>query len=232
MGSKTVKRRTVAYVRVSSRGQNVASQVDAIAHAAKARGDKIDHVYREKLTARTIDRPVLAELRAAAKAGDVAKLYVFRIDRLTRSGIRDTFQVVEELRAHGVELVTIADGFALHGPGSEMVLAALAWCASEERKAISDRISAGIARLRKQGKNWGRQPSMGPSDRRRAIAMHDAGRTTRQIAVALKFTHSVVARCVREAAKAHAKAGSRASTSAAIVETRTTTTRKARSTHG
>ena len=60
-------------------------------------------------------RPALEQLPQDARAGKVRRVYVYRLDRLTRSGIRDTFEVVEELRTAGTELVTIADGFTLDG---------------------------------------------------------------------------------------------------------------------
>ncbi|RKG86243.1 hypothetical protein D7W82_17195 [Corallococcus sp. CA049B] len=40
----------------------------------------------------------MERLRANARGGHVRRLYVFKLDRLTRSGIRDTFEVIEELR--------------------------------------------------------------------------------------------------------------------------------------
>jgi hypothetical protein len=45
---------------------------------------------------------------------------------LTASGILDTFEVIEKLRAHGAELVSVSDGFALDGPAAEVVLAVMA----------------------------------------------------------------------------------------------------------
>ena len=36
---------------------------------------------------------------------------------LTRSSIRNTFELVEAFHSHGVELVSISDGFDLTGPG-------------------------------------------------------------------------------------------------------------------
>jgi DNA invertase Pin-like site-specific DNA recombinase len=80
-----------AYVRVSSRAQTLEMQKAAIVRASAARGDKIATWYAEKQSARTLARAELARLRADARAGAVRRLYVFRLDRLARSGIRDTF---------------------------------------------------------------------------------------------------------------------------------------------
>jgi len=108
-----------AYVRVSSRAQDHATQRAAIERVAGSRGDEIGTWYAEKKSARTIARAELARLREDAREGRVRRLYVFKLDQLARSGIRDTFEVVEELRAHGVQLVTISDGFDLDGPAAE-----------------------------------------------------------------------------------------------------------------
>src|SRR5262245_27860787 len=130
-----------AYFRVSSKAQDHATQQHAVFRAADARGDAVIRTYAEKRSAKTTARPELKRLRADARAGLIRKLYVYRLDRLCRSGIRDMFEVVEELRAHGVELVTVADGFDVNGPAAEVILAVMAWAAKMERQAINERIA-------------------------------------------------------------------------------------------
>jgi len=185
-----------AYVRVSSKAQDHASQRAAIERTAEARGDRITAWYAEKRSAKTIAREELQRLRADVRAGHVRKLYVFRLDRLARSGIRDTFEVVEELRAHGCELVTIADGFDLNGPAAEVVLAVMAWAAKMERLAINERIAAARERLAREGRAWGRPPRLASRERNQIRQLRRAGRTVREIAVALKIPRSTVGRVV------------------------------------
>jgi DNA invertase Pin-like site-specific DNA recombinase len=127
------------YIRVSSRAQDHTTQRTAIERAAAARGDVITTWFAEKKSAQTMARAELQRLRADARGGNVRKLYVFRLDRLTRSGIRDTFELVEELCAHGVEIVSVADGFDLNGPAAEIVLAVMSWASKMERIAIGER---------------------------------------------------------------------------------------------
>ena len=93
--------RVVAYCRVSSRAQDLGMQVAAIEKAAAARGDTIEGWFQEKKSGKVLARPELNRLRTEVRAHRVKRLYVFRLDRLSRSGIRDTFEVIEELRAHG-----------------------------------------------------------------------------------------------------------------------------------
>ena len=108
-----------------------------------------------------------------------------------------TLEIVEELRAHRVDLVTISDGFDLDGPAAEVILAVMAWTAKMERLAINERISAARDRLAAEGRPWGRPSRFTPADRRKMAKLRDEGRTIREIAVALKIPRSSVARAVR-----------------------------------
>lgn len=187
-----------AYIRVSSRGQSLESQSAAIQQAAAARGETIGKWYSEKLTGSTICRPALDEVRRDAKLGAIRKLYCFRIDRLTRSGIRDTLGLVEELRGHGCQLATVADGFSLEGPGSEIVLAVLAWAAQMERAALGERISAARSRIEAAGGRWGRPRRVDPGTLQVAKAMRLTKCTLREISVALKIPLSTLSDALSE----------------------------------
>jgi DNA invertase Pin-like site-specific DNA recombinase len=187
-----------AYIRTSSTSQPLTLQRAAIEKAAAARGDRVVEWFAEQASGRTIQRTELKRLRDAARAGQVRKLYVFRLDRLARSGIRDLFEVVDDLRAHGVQLVTLADGFDVDGPAAEVVLAVLAWAAKAERLAINERIAAARERLRSENRPWGRPSRLSVQDRKRIVAMRDEGRTVREIAQAIKIPRSTCARVLSQ----------------------------------
>lgn len=185
-----------AYIRVSRRNQDLEHQRLAIERASTARGDRVDRWYCEKRNASTLEREALAQLRADVKAGEIAKVYVFKIDRLSRSGIRDTLGVVHELRDHGCKLAAVADVFDVDGPASDVVLAVMAWAAQMERQALGDRISAARERIEAAGGAWGRPRKVDPSTARRARIMKRDGWTIRQISAALKIPRSTLARAV------------------------------------
>jgi DNA invertase Pin-like site-specific DNA recombinase len=191
---------TVAYMRVSSRAQDLATQRVAVERAAQARGDIIETWYAEKKSGRTVARPELDRVRAEVRAGRISKLYLYRLDRLTRSGIRDTFEVIEELRAHGVQVLSVSDGFALDGPAADVILAVIAWAAKMERLAINERIAAARERLEAEGRPWGRPPRLSQAECVRLRALRDEGRSLRDIAVAVKVPRSTVARALARAA--------------------------------
>jgi DNA invertase Pin-like site-specific DNA recombinase len=188
-----------AYIRVSSKAQDYASQRSSIERGAVARADTIAAWYSEKRTAKDTpgpDREALQKLRVDARAGAIRKLYVFRLDRFTRSGIRDTLEVVEELQKHGVEIVSMTDGFDLNGPAAEVVLAVMAWGAKMELVARNERIAAARLRLEEEGRPWGRPPRMTPELVERARTMQAEGRSVREIAMALKYPRSTVGRAL------------------------------------
>lgn len=187
----------VAYVRVSSKAQDHKSQRSELERVAKARGDTITRWYAEKISGVSTARPGLEQLREDARAGKVRRVYVYRLDRLTRSGIRDTFEVVEELRRAGAELVTVADGFTLDGPAAEVILAVMAWAAKMERIAINERIAAARRRVEAEGGRWGRPRSMDDAQVRRAATLRRDGLSVRQVAHRMRLAKSTIERALR-----------------------------------
>lgn len=188
--------RVGAYVRVSSKTQDWPTQKHAIERCATARGEAggIAYWFREKLSAKTTDRPELAQLRRMAREGGLARLYVFRLDRLARSGIRDTLEVVQELQAHGCEVVSVADGFDLKGPAAEIVMAVLAWAAQMELLASKERREAARIRIEAAGGRWGRPRRLTELELARARKMKAAGKTIRGISMAMRVPRSTLAR--------------------------------------
>lgn len=187
---------SVGYLRVSSRSQDAASQRAAIARVASARGDTISVWYSDRESGRTLRRPELDRVRERARLGELGRLYVYRLDRLTRSGIRDTLSVLSELRQHGCEVVSIADGFALHGPVGDVVVAVIAWAADMERRAIGERIASARERVEAQGGRWGRPRRLDAADIDRARAMRAEGRTWRSIAMAMRCPKTTILRAL------------------------------------
>jgi DNA invertase Pin-like site-specific DNA recombinase len=181
-----------AYVRVSTRQQDLGAQKDAIWRVAEARGDVVTLWFEEKKNANSLKRPELERLRDMVRRGMLQKLYAFKVDRLGRSGIRDTLTVVEELRANGCKLSTVADGFDFDGPSGDLVVAVMAWAAQMERQALGDRISAARERVEAAGGRWGRPRKLDPGTLARAVAMQAEGRSLRQIAVALKIARATL----------------------------------------
>lgn len=129
----------VAYVRVSSAGQNLARQLEAI-------GD-VDKTYREYQSGSTTSqRPVLREALDYVREGDT--LVVASIDRLARS-LRDMLAIMEELETKGVTVEFTAQGLTIRPDGGDLttrlILHIITAVAQSEREMLRERQAEGIA---------------------------------------------------------------------------------------
>lgn len=184
-----------AYYRVSSKAQGLEMQQTAVERAAAAAGDAITVVYSEKRSAKVLARPELDRLRADARAGRLPRqLYVFRFDRLCRSGIRDFLNLLDELRAAGVTVISVTDGFTLEGPPGELLMAGIAFAAQLERVAGEDRRAAARERREAAGLPFGRPPKIPRELHEEILRLAAEPRSSRAIATALKVKKSTVDR--------------------------------------
>ena len=201
-----------AYIRVSSRSQDHGMQRHAIEQAAVARGDTIVTWYAEKRSAKTTARAELRRLRDDVRAGIVRKVYVFKLDRLVRTGVADTFAVVEEVRQAGAVLVAVADNLTIlpnkEDITSEVLVFALGLAAKLERTAINDRIAAARERIEAEGGRWGRPSKVDRATRERAAELQAEGNTVREIARTLHVPRSTIARALALSRKDGAREGS------------------------
>ena len=86
------KMAVIGYARVSTLGQSLSAQLDAL----KAAG--ADLVFREKVSGVRADRPQLAKLMAGLKPGDI--VVVTKLDRLGRS-TRELLDLIERIGKAG-----------------------------------------------------------------------------------------------------------------------------------
>src|SRR5699024_7773532 len=141
----------VAYVRVSSAGQNLDRQLVAIGHAHKP-----DREHQSAATASA--RRQLREALDYVREGDT--LAVASIDRLARS-LRDMLEIMEELERKGVTVEFVSQGLTIRPDGGDLttrlILHIITAVAQSEREMIRERQAEGIA-LAKQvpGKYRGR----------------------------------------------------------------------------
>lgn len=153
--------------------------------------------YAEKVGGAGVERPQFEDLRDAVRKGFVGRVLVYRLDRLSRGGIRETLAIVEEFRKYGCKIESVADGFSLDGAAADVVLAVLAWAAQMERAAIGERIRAARTRIEAKGGSWGRTRRVDEATAQR-IRELSASRTVREISIALKVPRSTVGRVVSQ----------------------------------
>ena len=139
-------RYAAGYIRVSSEEQaQHGISVEAQREILKAwaivqqAGDLV--LYEDPgFSGKNTDRPALRQLLADVRAGTVAALVVWKLDRLSRS-LRDTLSIIEdELQPMGVALHSVTESIDTSTPAGRMMLNILASFAQLEREQDSDRV--------------------------------------------------------------------------------------------
>ncbi len=120
------------------------------AFVASQPGQKITHRFVDQASGATLERPGLQAALAAARAGELDVLLVYRIDRISRS-IVGLMAIVEELDAAGVALRSATEPIDTHGPVGRMLLQLLGIFAEFERSLLIDRITKGFERKAARG---------------------------------------------------------------------------------
>lgn len=160
--------RAALYARVSTLDQEPENQLGELRRYVEARGwtgtEYVDH----GVSGAAGRRPALTQLVKDAKRRRIDVLVVWRLDRLGRS-LRHLILLLDDLQAMGVAFVSLAEGIDATTPAGKLQLHILAAIAEFERARIAERVKAGLARARANGKKLGRPPSRIPLERLRAV---------------------------------------------------------------
>ena len=126
-----------AYAR--KRGWNIAVEVKDVGSGAALRQKRED-------------------LLVAARKREIDLVVVWRLDRWGRSLV-DLVNTLQELSSLKVGFVSLSEALDLTTPSGRALAGMLAAFAEFERDILRDRVKAGIAQARKEGKPHGRPPS-------------------------------------------------------------------------
>ena len=141
----------IGYARVSTGGQNLERQIDAL----KAAGCR--RIFAEKQSGRDTDRPELAACLAFMAPGDT--LMVPALDRLSRS-LQDLITTVSDLRRRGVGFTSLHENLDTTTPGGRLVFHVFAALAEFIRELIVEGTREGLDAARGRGARLGRPPAM------------------------------------------------------------------------
>jgi DNA invertase Pin-like site-specific DNA recombinase len=147
------------YMRVSKgvgRGQDVASQKPDLERWVAAQSEPAA-IYVDHQTGKTMDRPGFARLMADVRGGKIKTIVVWRLDRLGRTA-RGLTALFDDLRALKVNLVSLRDGLDLSTPAGRLMANVLASVAAYETEVRVERVLAGLAVAKAEGRQLGRKP--------------------------------------------------------------------------
>ena len=174
----------VGYARVSSQGQSLEVQIDALNAAG------VEKLFAEKKSGRSTDgRDGLADALNFVREGDT--FVVTRLDRLARS-VGDLFQIIEKLNEKGVAFRCLQQGGVDTDTSTgRLMMGILSAVAAFEADIRRERQLEGIAKAKVAGVYKGRRPSIDPV---RIRELRDGGMKPAEIAAVLKIGRASVYR--------------------------------------
>jgi putative DNA-invertase from lambdoid prophage Rac len=147
------------YARVSTHDQRTLPlQIHAMREYAAKRGWTIIAQIKE-VGSGASQREQRSNLIAAARRREIDVVLVWRLDRWGRS-VADLVSTLQELQHLGVGFVSLTEALDLTTPAGRAMAALLSVFAEFEREILRERVCAGLAHARQQGKRLGRPPSV------------------------------------------------------------------------
>jgi DNA invertase Pin-like site-specific DNA recombinase len=182
--------RLVGYARVSTNGQTLDAQVEAL-EAAGA-----DVIFEETASGARADRAQLAKAIGTLRAGDT--LIITRLDRLARS-TRDLLNTLDAIAKRGAAFKSLADAWAdtttAHG---RLLLTVVGGLAEFERELIRVRTGEGRRRAVEAGVKLGRRSSLTTYQQAEVLKQRAAGETLKDLAKSYGVTHPTIIRALRK----------------------------------
>jgi putative DNA-invertase from lambdoid prophage Rac len=150
--------RAALYARVSTADQQtLPMQINAMTEYALRRG-WIVLASVQDVNGGTKHRPKREELIKMARRRQLDAIIVWRLDRWGRS-LSDLTHSLEELRALGVDFVSVTEGLDFSTPTGRAMGQMLGIFAEFEREILRERVLAGLEHAKRKGKVLGRPRS-------------------------------------------------------------------------
>jgi DNA invertase Pin-like site-specific DNA recombinase len=170
------------YCRVSTTDQHPENQVRTLTDLAEKHGAEIVATFIDKgISGVKKDRDALNQMLSAARSRKFNTLYVLSIDRLSRS-VKNLIETVEILNDLGVTIVFQRENIDTKSAMGQFFLTVLGSLAQFEREIMRERINAGIARAKAQGKKMGRPSRLNDGLRNAVTMLYEKGVSIRDIA--------------------------------------------------
>lgn len=150
MAKKTISaplQNKIGYARVSSVGQNLDSQTDALQLAGCGK------IFSEKLTGSRMDRPAWDQVLQYVRPGDA--IVVTELSRMTRS-LLHLLETVKALEERGVNLLSLRENIDTTTATGRCFLSMMGAIHQVERELRAERAAAGRASAKARGKTGGR----------------------------------------------------------------------------
>lgn len=137
----------IAYIRVSSKDQNVARQLEAM------KGHDIERFYEDKLSGKDTNREQLQAMLDFVREGDT--IYIESFSRLARNML-DLLTIIDQLAKNGVGFISLKEDIDTTTPTGRLQLNLFGAIYQFERECSRERQREGIDIALAEGRPYGR----------------------------------------------------------------------------
>jgi len=178
----------IGYARVSSSGQNLESQIEALQKAG------CEKIFQEKISGKHTDnREELQNCLDFCRDGD--EFYVTRLDRCSRS-VKDLHTIIDKLNEKGVAFKATEQDLDTSTSTGRLMIGLLSIVSAFETDLRAERQADGIKSAIKRGVKFGRAPKFNDEKVIDAIKMQDDGYTNQHIADHFEIGRSTLLRYI------------------------------------
>jgi DNA invertase Pin-like site-specific DNA recombinase len=179
------------YARVSTKGQNLDRQIDALKQAG------CEYIYEEKESGTKRKRPELERMLEDLKEGDT--VIVAELTRISRS-TKDLLEIVNIITSKGANFKSLKESWLdTTSPHGKLLLTIFAGLSEFERDLIAERTKEGLEAARRRGRVGGR-PKVNDGRVEMALELYQEGKyTIKEICRRTGLTRATLYRRLAEA---------------------------------
>ena len=180
------------YFRVSTTDQDPESQGREVRAFVEARGWEVAETYQDLgVSGARASRPALDRLLKDAWHGRFQAVVVWDLSRMARSTLH-ALQLLQQFEQVRVRLIAVKQTFDTDTPLGKAFFTLAAMFAELERSILIERVRAGMARARAEGKRIGRPVRR--IDNEKLLRLRAQGHSIRRIARELAVPSSTIAK--------------------------------------
>jgi len=118
----------------------------------------ISEEFVDRASGGSANRPEFQRMLGRVRQKHFDIILVWALDRFSREGISNTLTYIKQLRQYNTGLKSLQESWldTSQEGVADLLLAIFSWVAAEERKKISERTKAGLAKLKAKGIKLGR----------------------------------------------------------------------------
>lgn len=138
--------------------QDPENQLIPLRKFCEAMNWEISKTFIDKASGGSANRPEFQAMLSEVKQKHFDLVLVWALDRFSREGMTNTLKYIQVLRAYKTSLKSLQESWldTSQEGVSDLLLAFMSWVAEQEKKRISERTKAGLAKRKAAGMKLGR----------------------------------------------------------------------------